>query len=97
MLSEITPTIKILLIRPKGDKTVGSEVWLHHTFCVSHRNRILLDGKLKIEFEKEYDLLYNLPAEARAFGSHEAASEHINSLWWCVLAQARTIFEQNSQ
>ena len=96
MLSEITPTIEILPIRPKGDKTVGSEVWIHHTFCALHRNRILLDGKLKIEFEKEYNLLYNLPTGARAFSPREAASEQLNSFWWCVLNSARTIFEQNS-
>ncbi|MDP1759864.1 MAG: hypothetical protein Q8L01_00070 [Candidatus Woesebacteria bacterium] len=36
-----------------------------------------------------------LPAEARAFGSREAASEQLNTFWWCVLASARTIFEQN--
>ena len=50
-----------------------------------------------MNFEKEYKLLLQLPAEARAFGSREATSEHLNSLWWCVLAQARTIFEENSQ
>jgi len=50
-------------------KTVGS-------------NRILLDGNLKMNFEKQYNLLYNLPAEARAFGSREAASEQVNTLWW---------------
>lgn len=50
-------------------KTVGS-------------NRIIRDGKLQMNFEKQYELLYNLPAEARAFGSREAASEHLNSLWW---------------
>ena len=50
-------------------KTVGS-------------NRIIRDGKLKIEFEKQYNLLWNVPAEARAFSPREAASEHINSLWW---------------
>ena len=50
-----------------------------------------------MNFEKEYNLLYNLPAEARAFGSREAASKQVNTLWWCILAQARTIFEENSQ
>ena len=96
MLSEITPTIKILPIRPKGEKTVGSEVWTSHTFCASHSNPILLDGKLKIQFEKQYNLLLQLPAEARAFGSREAASEQLNSLWWCVLDDARTFFEEKS-
>ncbi len=50
-------------------KTVGS-------------NRILLDGKLKMNFEKEYNLLLQLPAEARAFSPREVASEQVNSLWW---------------
>jgi hypothetical protein len=62
-------------------KTVGS-------------NRILLDGKLNINFPKQYNLLLNLPAEARAESPREAASEHLNTLWWCVLASARTIFEK---
>jgi len=80
MLSEITPIIKILPLRPKGEKTVGS-------------NSILLDGKLQMNFEKQYNLLYNLPAEARAFSPREAASEQLNSFWWCVLNEARTFFE----
>ena len=50
-------------------KTVGS-------------NRIIRDGKLEMNFEKQYNLLLQLPAEARAFGSREAASEQLNSLWW---------------
>jgi len=50
-----------------------------------------------MNFEKQYALLYNLPAEARAFSPREAASEHLNTLWWCVLAQARTIFEQTGE
>ena len=94
MLSETTPTIETLPIRPKGDKTVGSKVWISHTFCASHRNRILLDGQLNINFLKQYNLLLNLPAEARAFSPREAASETLNSLWWCVLNSARTIFEK---
>jgi len=49
-----------------------------------------------MNFEKEYNLLLQLPAEARAFGSREAASEQLNSLWWCVLDDARTFFEEKS-
>jgi len=48
-------------------------------------------------FQKQFNLLLNLPAEARAFSPREAASEKLNTLWWCVLASARTIFEENSQ
>gem|GEM_PF-958678 len=50
-------------------KTVGS-------------NRIIQDEKLSINFPKQYNLLLNLPAEARAFSPREAASEQLNSLWW---------------
>jgi len=50
-------------------KTVGS-------------NRILLDGKLKIEFEKEYNLLWNVPAEARVTGEGEAFNSWRNTIWW---------------
>lgn len=48
-----------------------------------------------MNFEKQYNLLLQLPAEARAFSPREAAPKQVNTLWWCVLAQARTIFEQN--
>jgi site-specific DNA recombinase len=45
-------------------------------------NRILLGGKLIMNFQKQYELLLNLPAEARAFSPREVASEQINTLWW---------------
>ena len=53
-------------------KTVGS-------------NRIIRDGKLEMNFEKQYNLLLQLPAEARAFSPREAASEQVNTLWWSLL------------
>jgi len=62
-------------------------------FLCFSQNRILLDGKLQMNFEKQYNLLLNLPAEARAFSPREAASERINTLWWCLLEEARKIFE----
>lgn len=45
-------------------------------------NRQILNKKLSINFPKEYTLLYNLPAEARAFSPREAASEKLNTIWW---------------
>ena len=60
-------------------------------------NRILLAGKLQMDFAKQYDLLLNLPQDARLMGGTKTAILKRNSLWWCVLAQARTIFEQNAQ
>jgi len=63
-------------------KTVGS-------------NRILIGGKLKISFKKEYDLLRNLPEEARGETPEKAIKINQNSLWWGVLEEARTIFEKN--
>ncbi|MBU4367992.1 hypothetical protein KKC49_03975, partial [Patescibacteria group bacterium] len=47
-------------------------------------NRRLAAGRLEIDFKKPFNLLANLPAEARAEGEGEA--EHSsNSLWWCLL------------
>ena len=45
-------------------------------------------GKLAIDFKKPFNLLANLPAEARG----EAPSEATNSIWWTILKLARTIF-----
>jgi len=50
-------------------KTVGS-------------NRILLDGKLIMSFQKQYELLLNLPPQARAIGSSEAEELARNEKWW---------------
>jgi len=66
-------------------------------FCASHRNRILLGGKLIMNFQKQYELLSNLPPQARAICSSEAEQKAINEKWWCVLYEARTIFEQNNE
>ena len=65
-------------------KTVGS-------------NRTIKDGKLNINFPKQYNLLLNLPAEARAAGEGEAFNVWRNKVWWCVLAEARTVFEQKEE
>ena len=45
-------------------------------------NRQILNKKLSINFPKNWNLLYNLPAEARAFSPRDAASEQLNTLWW---------------
>ena len=47
--------------------------------------RILLGGKLKINFEKQYNLLWNVPAEARATGEGEAFNSWRNTIWWTRL------------
>ena len=56
-------------------------------------NRRLAVGRLEIDFKKPFDLLAKLPAEARAGGEGEAA----NSIWWCLLDDVRTFFEQNPE
>ena len=56
-------------------------------------NRILLGGKLIMNFQKQYELLSNLPSQARAEGSSEAEQKALNVKWWCVLNEARTFFE----
>jgi len=56
-------------------------------------NRRLAAGRLEIDFKKPFDLLAKLPAEARG----EAPSEATNSIWWCLLDEIRTHFEQNPE
>jgi len=46
-----------------------------------------------MNFQKQYELLSNLPPQARAIGSSEAEQKAINEKWWCVLNEARTFFE----
>jgi len=55
-------------------------------------NRQILNKKLSISFTKQYNLLYNLPAEARAFSPREAASEKLNTMWWTLLILRGTPF-----
>jgi len=50
-------------------KTVGS-------------NRILLDSQLRMDFEKQYDLLWNLPVHARATGEGGISNSSRNTIWW---------------
>jgi len=50
-------------------KTVGS-------------NRRILSKSLLIDFQKPYDLLYKLPAEARTTGEGETHQKSINKPWW---------------
>jgi len=58
---------------------------------LSFRNRTILNGNLFIELKKPYAILYK--RAERAVGIMD--KNELNSLWWCVLDQARTIFEQN--
>ena len=60
---------------------------------ISFVNRRLAAGRLEIDFKKPFDLLVKLPAEARS----EAPSEAANSIWWCLLDEIRTFFEQNPE
>ena len=45
-------------------------------------NRILLGGKLIMNFQKQYELLLNLPPQARAIDSSGAEQKAINEKWW---------------
>jgi len=56
-------------------------------------NRRLAAERLEIDFKKPFALLAKLPAEARG----EAPSEATNSIWWCLLDEIRTFFEQNPE
>jgi len=59
-------------------------------------NRRLARGRLEIDFKKPFNLPANLPAEARAEGEGEAGNSS-NSIWWCLLDEIRTFFEQNPE
>ena len=50
-------------------KTVGS-------------NRIMLDGKLRMDFAKQYHLLLELPQKTRLPALTETAEMELNSIWW---------------
>lgn len=54
-------------------------------------NRQISQQKLSIDFKKPFDLLANLPAEARAAGEGEAENSS-NSLWWSIVEIVRTVF-----
>ena len=49
-----------------------------------------------MNFQKQYELLSNLPPQAIAEGSSEAEQKAINEVWWCVLNEARTFFEKEN-
>gem|GEM_PF-6467170 len=65
-------------------------------------------GKLTINLARPYNLLYNLPteardrpqaidsevAQARGAGEGEAVKINTNTMWWRLLEEARTFFEQ---
>jgi hypothetical protein len=56
-------------------------------------NRRLAAGVLSVFFKKPWNYLVEMPAEARG----EAPSEAANSIWWCLLDEIRTFFEQNPE
>ena len=45
-------------------------------------NRILLGGKLILNFQKQYELLSNLPPQARRKAPREAEQIKLNTMWW---------------
>jgi len=59
-------------------------------------NRRLAAGKLAIDFKKPWNYLAEMPAKARAAGEGEA-EQSSNSIWWCLLDEIRTFFEQNPE
>ncbi|ROL55749.1 hypothetical protein D9V87_11235 [Bacteroidetes/Chlorobi group bacterium MS-B_bin-24] len=56
-------------------------------------NHQISQQKLSIDFKKPFDFLANVPAET----SGEAPSEMDNSIWWCLLDDVRTFFQQNPE
>jgi len=58
---------------------------------ISFVNRRLAAGRLEIDFKKPFNFLAKLPAEARG----KAPSKATNSIWWCLLDEIRTFFDEN--
>ncbi len=75
----------------KGEKNRLIALWAISRTC--GMNRHLAAGRLEIDFKKPFDLLAKLPAEVRAEGEGKAT----NSIWWCLLDEIRTHFEQNPE
>jgi hypothetical protein len=47
-----------------------------------------------MDFQKPYDLLWEMPQTARVEALTKRAKNELNTEWWCVLAGARTFFEK---
>jgi len=59
--------------------------------CLATANRFLLSQKVAIEPKKSWQILYNLPAEARSAEATNA--EH--TIWLHTLNEIRTFFREN--
>jgi hypothetical protein len=59
--------------------------------CPATANRVLLSQKVAIEPKKSWQILYNLPAEARSAEATNA--EH--TIWLRMLNEIRTFFREN--
>jgi len=59
-------------------------------------NRRILNQRLFVDFKKPWNYLAEMPAEARGEAPSEANSA-VNKLWWCLLDEIRTFFEQNPE
>jgi len=73
-------------------------------FAFGKLNFRLSGQKLFLDFKKPRNYLAELPAEARGpaqqqavCGVNSAPSEAANSIWWCLLDDVRTFFEQNPE
>ncbi|MBU0535193.1 hypothetical protein KJ816_03285, partial [Patescibacteria group bacterium] len=56
-------------------------------------NRVLLSQKVAIEPKKSWQILYNLPAEARS--AEATNSQH--TIWLRIVNNVRTIFEEKDE
>ena len=78
----------------EGERKKSAFVFSKQGKLFKFANRQISEQKLSIDFKKPFQFLANLPAEARAEGEGEA--EHSsNSLWWCLLDEIRTFFDEN--
>jgi len=81
------------LCSAKGGRKPSAHCGFAAIQIIKFVNRRLAAGRLEIDFKKPFDFLAKLPAEARG----EAPSEAANSIWWCLLDEIRTFFEQNPE
>jgi len=77
----------------EGERKKSAFVFFKTSKLFKFANRQISQQKLLIDFKKPFNFLANLSAEARG----EAPSEAANSLWWCLLDDVRTFFEQNPE
>jgi len=83
----------VLLPAFGGSKKIGSLQFF--AICLLDKNRQILNQKLIIDFQIPWNSLCKTTAEARRAEAYNINKNYINSIWWCLLNDVRTFFQQN--